>query len=251
MGKPGKRHFYQGLRFKLLLISLSLLAIIPWSGYRYLNDMEAFLRQTQEQQLLERAEMTANLLYLDLADRLQTDTQVAQQPLTNALYAHPIQQPVQLDGYPEEWQMLLGQRRHFLASESNPEALTFDLLLGFRDDWLYLYIDVSDPERIYAPSDERPAGGDHLLLALPGSGERTRQYLIATLAPGWVAARDLHSGASQPTIRGEWQETARGYSVELRLPLQSVANRLSLAVVDIDSPDQPAPSGIAVHRVCN
>lgn len=249
----GKRRFYQGLRFRLLLISLLLLLALPWFGYRYLQEMEGLLRHSQEQQLLARAEMAAQLLRAAAAPRLRESNRAAQQRLANALYAHPLAAPPQLDGYGEEWHPLWGQRRHFHASASNPRAIAFDLLLGFHQEWLYLFIEVDDPQRVYAQAEDRPTAGDHLLLALPGPRGRTRQFVVGGVAPGWVDARRLDDNTRETAIRGEWQETERGYSLELRLPRQLAAGHLSIALVDIDRPGgQPvgraSSSGLDYNR---
>ncbi|MEN8167599.1 MAG: ATP-binding protein [Pseudomonadota bacterium] len=244
MVRPEKRSFYQGLRFKLLLVSLTLLTI-PWAGYRYITEIEIFLRNAQEEVLLGRAEMVANILTPQIKVFLLNSNRPDGKPLSNVLYVHPLDQPIQLDGYPEEWYPLLAQGRVFRASESNPQAAAFDLLIGHRNDSLYLLVLVKDVTPIYARSDRDPASGDHLLLALPGSEGKTRQYSIGTQAPGWVMARTLATSLPAPSIRGEWQETKWGYTIELRLPLKLAEGALSLALVDKDSVGQHEISGIA------
>lgn len=244
MNSPPKRPFYQGLRFKLLLVSLTLLTI-PWAGYRYIAEIEIFLRAAQEEVLLGRAEMMANILPPQARTFLINSNRPDGELLSNVLYVHPLDQPVQLDGYPEEWRPLLDQSRHFQASESNPEAATFDLLIGSWNDSLYLLVLVKDAHPIYARSDRDPTSGDHLLLALPRSEGKTRQYSIGTQAPGWVMAHTLETSAPTPGIRGEWQETEWGYTIELRLPLKLAEGALSLALVDKDFVGQQKISGIA------
>ena len=243
MSSSRQRPFYRGLSFKLFLFSLTLLAI-PWAGYRYVTETESFLGLAQEQLLLGRAEMVASILPAPAKEYLARSNQPARQLFANAFYAHPFERAIQLDGYPEEWQDLLDQRRHFIASETNPDAIAFDLLVGYRRDTLYLLIQVSDSEPLYARSDRDPTTGDHLLIALPGDQGRTRQYAVGTRAPGWIAAYALDDLTPEPAIQGEWQESAFGYTIELKLPLAMTGGSLSLALVNLT----PRDSGGAFER---
>jgi len=51
-----------GLRAKVALVAL-VLAPIPWLGYRYVKDMEAVLREGQEQALVATARAVATTLH--------------------------------------------------------------------------------------------------------------------------------------------------------------------------------------------
>ena len=51
-----------GLRAKVALVAL-VLAPIPWLGYRYVKDMEAVLREGQEQALVATARAVATALH--------------------------------------------------------------------------------------------------------------------------------------------------------------------------------------------
>lgn len=239
---PAKRAIHRSLRVKLLLASLSLLAI-PWAGYYYLNGIETLLRQAQEQGLLSRAELAARLLDSESISQLMRSSRGEEPADTaNVLYAHQLDEDVLLDGYLDDWASLWDQRRQFRASESDPAALAFDLLLGLRGGALYLAVQVRDASRHYTRTDSEPLSGDHLLLALPGAEGRPWHYAIGTPAPGWVSALPLEGAPPRPEIRGEWQERAGGYTVELRLPLMQDPS-LSLAVADVAS----GQSGVAAQ----
>ncbi len=233
MGQP---RFVHSLRFKLVLASLTLLAI-PWLGYRYLQETEASLRQAQEELLLSRAEVVAGLLANRTA-QLNGDRGSNQ-----SLYVHPLSQAVVVDGYAEEWRDLLTQARRYRASETTKGAIRFDLLAGYQGSDLYLLIRVFDSTLTYPRADAALTTGDHLILALPGDGKTSRQYLIGTSAPGWLSVQTVNGG-TEHAIRGEWQESPEGYTVELRLPLAMTRQQLSLAVVDLAS-QQGKIQGIA------
>jgi dedicated sortase system histidine kinase len=228
MGHP---RFVDSLRFKLVIASLTLLAI-PWIGYRYLQETEASLRQAQEDLLLSRAEVVAGLLATTLSAN-QIPLLKGDRISNPSLYVHPLSQTVTVDGYPEEWQDLLTQTHRYRASETTPEAVSFDLVAGYQGGDLYLLIRVFDHRLIYPAADAALTQGDHLILALPGEAGKSRQYLISTSAPGWVSVEQAQGGLKPHAIRGEWQESPGGYTVELRIPLAMTRYRLSLAVVDL------------------
>jgi dedicated sortase system histidine kinase len=225
MAHNSSSSFIQSLRFKLVVASLTLL-LIPWVGYRYLQETEESLRQAQEALLLGRAEVVAGLL------AKRASLMNGQSATNRSLYVHPLSRAVLVDGYAEEWRDLLTQARRYRASATTPAAIRFDLLAGYYEQTLYLLIRVFDHSLTYPQADAPISTGDHLILALPGDGASSRQYLIGTSAPGWVKVKDTRSHSGESRIRGEWQETPQGYNVELRIPLAMTGQRLSLAVVD-------------------
>ncbi len=234
--------FRHSLRFKLLLVALTLL-LIPWAGYQYLKQMENTLKQSQERLLLNRAEIVSDML-----SNLDFDWFALNPPdITTSrpsLYVHPIGAPPDIDGYPEEWQALNALARRFNARSNPSEAVGFDWLAGRYGNMLYLLIEVRDRHIVYPRSDRSLSQGDHLILAVPGDSGQTRQFILGTPAPGWVA---VQSNTHQPTpvgLRGEWQESDRGYRVELQIPWALTRGRLSLAVIDVNAAGQP-PQGIA------
>jgi hypothetical protein len=237
-----KLHFTRTLRFKLLLASFTLI-LIPWAGYHYLAQMETSLRQTQQTLLLNRAEIVAKLLAIRSDDWLSG---VSSGPGAHdtSLYVHPLATPPDLDGYAEEWLGLKSQSRQFKASATQSDAVAFEWLAGFHGESIYLMIEVQDQIVIYPRSEQILSDADHLILALPGPSGKSRKYRLGTPAPGWINVVEYQSNRQQTAIRGEWQETAEGYRVELQIPRSLTDGYLSLAVVDIDAP-QAKPAGIA------
>ncbi len=121
-GTPSPFH---SIRFKLLLVSLTLL-VIPWAGYRYIQETESFLRQSQESMLLGTAQAVAAILHnhedmftlgaaLDKGDEIES-----------ILYVHPMDTNIQLDGYTEEWQAYLQN----LSRYPEQGEAVFEYLLG-------------------------------------------------------------------------------------------------------------------------
>ncbi|MEW8340479.1 MAG: ATP-binding protein [Candidatus Thiodiazotropha taylori] len=227
--------FLRSLRFKLLLASLTLL-LIPWAGYQYLQGMEQTLREAQQRLLMNRAEIIANLL------AVQSVKWLSQQPvnteITPSLYAFPLNTPPVIDGYADEWLRLKPQAEHFDATGSQNRQLGLDWLAGFHGNNLYLLLEVEDQQLNYPPNEQNLAAGDHLIVALPGDGANTRQLRVGTPAPGWVHVQEQDNAQPIAGLSGEWQETDTGYRVELRLPRDLAAGRISIAVIDYDQAAQ-------------
>jgi dedicated sortase system histidine kinase len=237
-----KLPFTQSLRFKLLLVSFSLV-LIPWAGYHYLSQMEISLRQAQQALLLNRAEIVAKMLSGHRENWLM-GSGADQTAYARSIYVHPLTSPPNLDGYAEEWIDLMPQSRRFKANASTPDSVTIDCLAGFYGDMIYVLVEVRDPTLIYPPSETSLGDGDHLIVALPGASAKSRKYRLGTPSPGWVNVVEYQTNQQYSAIRGEWQETEHGYRVELQIPRSLTAGYLTLAAVDIDTL-KGKPVGIA------
>ncbi len=208
------------LRRQLLLVSLLLIAL-PWAGCQYVREMEGALQSGQAQALLatSRAVATvvaenASLLY-PAAERRDSS-----EPLTGQLYARIATGPVIVDGYADGW--------------DGPEHQRFGPVsyrAQVRGPLLYLLFTVADDNVVYHdPRNVRRASGDRLVLR---SG-RGQDFVIATAAPGAVQARIEREAAVmgfEPRIRGYWQDSLKGFTVELELPLAMLEQRLGFYLV--------------------
>jgi two-component system sensor histidine kinase ChvG len=223
-----RSHFWRSARFKLLLLSLTLLGI-PWAGYRFIQETERFLRDAQDQALQYTASSVANVMqgYEDSFHGVARSGSV----LTfRNLFLHTLQVAPQLDGYRDEW---IHYQNNFSRLQSVDDKLQADILLGRYGRYLYLLLGVKDPHSDFGEQ------GDAVDLALTDGSGTLRRYRIQPYAPGWVAARRLRSAdeaadtpVNEPAIRGEWQNDANGYTLELRLPRDLLQDRLSLRFFD-------------------
>lgn len=220
------------LRFKLLLIALSTLAL-PLAGWLFVRQMEQLLRQGQEQTLIASAQALARSLGV-LKAQLP--------PPGAALYVQHASGPIVVDGYTDDWTALAPYAQN-LGPRDAAQKLT--LLLSADHDWLYLLARVRDATRARVDaSDPGAATSDHLTLTLQ-RGDLSRSYLLASVAPGHFDARTLteaNDNALPTTLEGVWQEDGSGYRVELRLPRAQMPDRLALNVYDSAMPTpQAAP----------
>jgi dedicated sortase system histidine kinase len=232
------------LRTKLVLVSLTLL-LLPWIGYRYLHAVEQYLREGREAALLERARALAALLAQQpnvFASGAQLD-----EAATEHVFVRPLRTPIQLDGYGEDWQLYRERAQKFgvehllfAAQTYRADSLSYRLLLGSHRGYVYALFEVRDDRVVYRDAaDEQSEGSDRLEIDLQDRDGKRVRYVLATSAPGWVAARRVSEeddGVTQadPRIKGEWQETRDGYDVELRIPQNLIGPRMAFRVVDVD-----------------
>jgi two-component system sensor histidine kinase ChvG len=209
------------LRRQLLLVSLLLLAL-PWAGCQYVREMESALQSGQEQALLATTRAVATVLG-DKPDLIYPHLKrwQDQADTTNQLYATAARAPVMVDGYADGWE--------------GPAHGTFGTVQYWartRGPLLYLLFSVRDEEVVYHdPRQARQATGDRLVLR-NGNG---REFVITTAAPGAVQGRVQRPGYSlgfEPRIRGHWQDSLAGFTIELQMPLALLGGRLGFYVVD-------------------
>lgn len=204
------------LRRKLLLVALCTLAL-PIAGWLYVRQMETLLREGQAQALLASANAVARSLVV---------TGALPPVSASNWYVESSAQPITVDGYGDDWAPLTPWSQS-LGSHGK-------LLLAGDEDWLYLYADVRDTRRTRADADDANAlAADHLVLAL-GNANGQRRYLVASAAPGALAARPLDPPIDglPEMIPAQWQEDGSGYRVELRLPRSLALRRLGVGIYD-------------------
>ena len=215
------------LRVQLLALAVLTLAL-PWSGYRYVQELEGALRDGLEQALLASASTVATALADVSLASLRSTTPT---PAQNTIYAHPLAAAPELDGYRNDWTLTEAAARS-LGDDSR-------YWVGIHDRFVYVFIEAADDSLVYQRTPtERPYGDRALLLPQgPGAG----WLLLHTLSPGTL--RPQHTSPSEfiPSARYEtrvaayWRETGTGYALEVRMPVELVGNRLGLALVDVDA----------------
>ena len=214
------------LRFKLLLIALSTLAL-PLAGWLFVRQMEELLRQGQEQTLIASAKGLTRSL-----DALKA----ALPPAGPALYVHKAPKKILIDGYADDWSLLTPYTQN-LGPPNDAQKLT--ILLCADANWFYLLAGARDATRTRVDaSDPRAPLSDHLTLTLQ-RGELVRRYLLSSSAPGRFDALTLSDASDNalPTVlEGQWQEDGSGFRVELRLPRAQMPEKLALSAFDAAVP---------------
>ncbi|HTY92428.1 MAG TPA: ATP-binding protein [Steroidobacteraceae bacterium] len=228
------------LRLKLLLLGFATL-VLPAAGYEYAREMEAALRDSEQQSLQAIAQTIAASLQgrADLLYRLVPDAGLTP-PGPNDLQAVPLQTVPFLDGYADEWPRASAFRR---IISDGPHQVA--LLAGVHEHMAYLLVEVRDAHVVWdAPGLDvlDPAGfGDRIWVAFTDAAGAQHQYLIATAEPGPVHGRRIETrdlgrqvAIDEPRIVGGWQPMNGGYRVELRIPLSMLGARLGVLVDERD-----------------
>jgi dedicated sortase system histidine kinase len=230
-----------GLRTQVLLLALVLFAI-PWVGYRYILEMERFLREGQERALVATARAVATALH-ERAALFETGGAAPFGASDAGLYVRALPGPIRLDGDDSDWPSL-SEASADLPLTYSGATVSMTPRFGKRERYLYLLIKVVDEHVVYrAVGDARADRADRLELAVVNPRGAFQRFVVAQLAPGQVQAWRITGGAAspdiplpEPRIEGFWREVPTGYVVELRLPLTMIGPRLGLLVASVDDP---------------
>jgi two-component system, OmpR family, sensor histidine kinase ChvG len=221
------------LRLQLLAFGL-LTLVLPWTAFRYVEEMEAALRGGFEQALLASATIVAAAIEGERAPLCaQRDCVPPQETASGAtVYADPLVAEPSIDGR-NDW----GLPRDATVTLPGGHKLS----VGVHGRFVYLLAAVQDSALVYYRQPGQMPYGDRIVLATePTPGEPPRWLLLATGAPGGLRAQETAPDAFAPTesydgrVQSAWLETATGYSVEVRVPLNLVGAGLGVGVIDVD-----------------
>src|ERR1700730_6358446 len=246
------------IRLKLLLLAL-LTLVLPWAGCRYAREMESALREGEQNSLLSVAQTIASslqgrddLLYRqpphvedpEAPPATDDDKPAAagRAPKPTPYDLRPILLSAQpyLDGYVEEWPQNKTAWRYFARDQHK-----FGILTGVFERMLYVMLDVHDEHLVFDTPGASPLDpstfGDRIWIGFEGRDGREHQVFIAATGPGSVTARRIETGeygqltaVNEPRILGALQPTARGYRLELRIPLSMLGERFGVLIDDRD-----------------
>ena len=242
-----------GLRIKLVFLS-SFLFAIPWLGYKYVWEMEKYLRKGQEQTLVGTVSAAATALHerpnlFNSQASFLSDVRQGRD-----LYAievsSDVSAPIQLDGNLEEWQEFQYEPYYYaddyvIENKENydPKSLSFNHMVVKYEDHLYVMFEVTDDYIVYRSNNNfNIHHNDNIQVAFLDKENQFHRYIISNEEPGWINAylTKPEAGSVYPIkheskIQGTWVETPKGYNVELRIPLEMIGNKLGFSIYDIDS----------------
>jgi len=208
------------LRTKLVALSL-LTLLLPWSGWKLLQELEGFLRETQQGALLASARTMAGAIPMEFRSRLL----FLPEPYVSL---RSLQRVPALDGYSDDWPDA-GQGLEFGSEDGE---LTVSLLAGSHAGRLFILFDVNDASRSHAspimPATSRAADGITLLARNP------RGLFSFTISPEAPGPLQLHSERGDSgQVEGYWLDQENGYRVELALPASASNTDISFQVRDV------------------
>lgn len=223
-----------GLRRQLLIFG-SLSLALPWAGVQYVKEMEAALRYGQAMALQATAQAVAARLQSDpslLHNVIPTNAGPA---AVDAFYAHPVDLPLPVDGYDDDWRNLPHDWQAPLALgefEAPPR-----LMAARRGEHLHLLVSVPDRDRQFYNPSRAVNDIDRIELLVPGGIEEAPlRWRLYTSAPGPVVAQVADGEAWQRDHRVQaiWNEREDSYLLELKMPFALVEGGLAVAVIDGD-----------------
>jgi dedicated sortase system histidine kinase len=226
------------LRRQLLLVSLLLLTL-PWVGCQFIREIEGALRQGQQQSLQATAQAVATVLQDRPALLYPQRGREKDSSPAPSLYALPSDETVILDGYDDGWYDSDFGR---FVNESGADPLALAYQARLQGERLFLLLRVTDGEVVYHnPGLSPQPNGDRVVLRTR-LGHRSQDYVISTAAPGAVRARFAsrrEPGIDPGRIRGVWQDSLDGYTLELSLPLALTGGRLGVYAVSVGAGSGP------------
>ncbi len=232
------------LATKLFILMSFALVVIPWFSYLYLREMESFLVDSQANAQLLTAEGISTLLNgrSDLFYELPLSPEGYEQ-----LYAHPLQNPIRIDGKSNDWEGVLGYRVTFgtdpVPGAAEPSS-QFRLILGEHNDQIYALVQVRDDHLVFRDRNIlRLDVSDHIRITFTGQNDEIRRIVVTMTEPGVTTAyavdsdwRYAISGVPENRMQGFMATTDDGYVVEFRIPLDLLGStrHFGLAVADVD-----------------
>jgi len=188
------------LRNRLLALSL-LTLLLPWSGWKLLQELEGFLREAQENALLSTASALAGTLPFESQSLLlyEPDRYIVLRDLAQA--------PV-LDGFSDDWP----DAAQGLELSSADNQMAVRVLAGAAASGLFLLFDVRTDQPSGAGPPDR--GGNRIGLMLR-SPRGLLRFDIHPEAPGPL---QLYSDGGGGQAEGYWLDTENGYRAEFLIP---------------------------------
>ena len=221
------------MRLRNQLLALSLLTLLlPWSGWKLVQELENFLREAEENALLKSAHTVTQVLPLEYQGELKLARgQIL--PLRQ-MTTEPV-----VDGYITDGP----ENDQGLVFESGSGQLKLDLLAGRYGTHFYLALKVTDPGDISATtfntgtSDTAQRAGVMLYVQ---SNRGQHSYMISSEAPGPLTVNSM--GGNGTRLNAAWVDDADGYKLELSLP--GDVERISIGAV---APAWTMP-GVSIER---
>ena len=192
------------LKRQLLLVSL-LALMLPWAGCEFIRETESALRAGQQEMLAGTARALANSMARyaeDFPDRIERTVAGEQ------LYLHTLGKRPRIDGYVDDWLLDPVALKTMRGNDGQVR-----MAIGAHDRMVYLYVDVSDRDLVYATAetmilDDGPRYADRVTLVSSSPPYLEERIVFAAEAPGAIVSyrQDSYGFAPEPAITAFWQD---------------------------------------------
>ena len=233
------------IRVKLFILSLAILSI-PYIGYEYMRELERYLRGSLENSLVDAARAIAAPMH----ESYRLFPYVQSEP-EHTLFIHSLNYPIQIDGYTDDWINYIDWSDTYHSSSGTnevnaPSTLSYKLILGRYDQYLYALLQVQDDRVIYhQPTSEQIVDSDYIEIILGDNYAVMQRYFFTPSAQGRFNPIQIEKISDDweekeyiryiTNIAAEWQQTDKGYNLELSLPLHMIDERMGFVVGDVDN----------------
>lgn len=220
------------LRRQLLLVSL-LTLMLPWAGCEFIRETESALRNGQQQMLAGTARALANSM-TQYVEEFPPDNNVGS--TSDQLYLHELVKQPRIDGYFDDW-LLASSSLKTLRGTEGPIRMALASYGGA----VYLYVEVSDRNVVYATADG-PRYTDRVSLISTSPPYLRESFVFAAEAPGplIIYKQDDYGLTPEPAISAYWQDIPGGYRIEARFPEKLLGTNLGIVVNNTQGGSQPA-----------
>lgn len=225
------------LKRQLLLVSL-LTLILPWAGCEFIRETESALRTGQQQMLAATARALANSMaqYGEEFPREDDAFSTADQ-----LYVHTLNSRPEIDGYFNDWSLDTASLKSIRGADG-----PIQIALGSFGQTIYVYVEVSDRNLIYATSksmvlDDASRYADRINLISSNPPYLKETIAFTAEAPGRILSykQSAYGFAPEPGISAHWQDAPGGYRLEARIPAAQLGNHLGIVVNNTDNEASP------------
>ena len=225
-----------GLRSKILALS-SLLLLLPWFAYQFINEMENFLRLGQQQTLLGTTSAIATALHERPTLFNEHASFLPDVKKGHDLYVYDLTNPIELNGDNNDWGEVVGFKNSYPDNFNQTQhagEVHFNQLLGKYSGYLYVHFEVFDQHPVKRSINNRKITlNDHLIFAVTDPQGQLQRYIISVSEDGWFNAYQYPKNSIKAerltrikSIQGIWKTTQQGYNIEFRVPLSLLGDRL-------------------------
>lgn len=220
------------IKRKLIVFTVVLFAI-PVVSLSFLRQMESVLVDNLRESLANYANMVSYIIAS--GDLKNTSFIENQTPAvgTNKIYVPIAHQEITIDGYADDWVAQRGFEKYFSFVKSKD---SFSVQTASNGKDFYLLVEVVDNEVRYRESVEQLDNSDQVLIVLKNAQGQQVSLRFAPVAVGRVRPTTEQNQIENFWLsQSSWQETAKGYTLELKLSARFNWRKLGLKVVDFDS----------------
>ena len=229
------------LRSKLMLLSIAVL-IIPYIGFDYLRQMETYLRETLEASLVDSTYAVAGALN-DKPKLFESSFNET----TNSLYSHQLNNPIQLDGYTDDWLSYIDWSESYYSESSiGADSDNFKLIISKDEHYFYILMQVKDDGLVYSTLNNTDhINGDHVVLVYRDKYQRLQRDYLAPSGPGLIRTFRYEETYDEYGVENRtqknltntsavWQAVDDGYNIEIKIPAYLLGNYLGIILNDVD-----------------